>query len=136
MTSVGPMRSVHVSVVIACPPDAAYALAADLERLPEWAAGLSAGVQRTDDPNVVFTDAPFGRVHVRFAAPNHHGVLDHDVTLPDGEVVANPLRIVAHPQGCEAIFTVRQRNLTSAEFARDCAAVHADLETLRHLLEA
>lgn len=130
------MRSVHLSVVIRRPPGEVYAFAADLDRLPDWAAGLAAGVRRTADPHVVVADSPMGAVSVRFAEPNPFGVLDHDVTLPDGEVVANPMRVLAHPEGSEVVFTVRQRDLDEADFAGDCAAVQADLDALRARLEA
>jgi hypothetical protein len=34
-------------------------------------------------------------VTVRFAATNEFGVLDHRVTLPGGEPVDNPMRVLA-----------------------------------------
>jgi len=67
---------------------------------------------------------------VRFVPQNTFGVLDHDVTLPSGTVVTNPLRVVAHPAGSEVIFTVRQIELTDEEFARDIRMVEADLDRL------
>jgi hypothetical protein len=36
-----------------------------------------------------------GRVTVTFAPRNDFGVLDHDVTLPSGETVYNPLRVIS-----------------------------------------
>jgi hypothetical protein len=77
-----------------------------------------------------------GRVTVRFAPINEYGVLDHDVTLPDGTVVNNPVRVLVHPDGAEVVFTVRQGDASDADFARDAAAVKADLERLKGLLEA
>lgn len=77
-----------------------------------------------------------GLVSVRFAPPNDHGVLDHDVVLPDGVTVNNPMRVVAHPHGAEVLFTVRQSNRTDEEFARDCRAVAEDLARLRTLVES
>lgn len=125
----------HVSVVIGRSADDVYAYVADLDHLPAWAAGLAAGIERTADPRVVVTDSPMGQVSVRFAAPNEFGVVDHDVTLPDGEVVSNPMRVLPHPEGSEVVFTVRQRGMSDHDFARDCTAVQADLDTLRTLLE-
>jgi hypothetical protein len=76
-----------------------------------------------------------GQVRVRFVERNTLGVLDHDVTLPSGTVVANPLRVVPHPEGSEVIFTVRQIELTDEEFERDVALVAADLDRLAALVE-
>lgn len=123
------MRSRHLSVVIAAPPDVVYRYAANPGNLPRWAAGLAAGVRKEGD--LLITDSPMGEVTVRFEPPNRHGILDHDVTLPDGTVVNNPLRVLSHPEGAEVLFTVRQRDLTDAQFHDDCAAVQRDLESLR-----
>ncbi|WP_202970184.1 hypothetical protein [Tessaracoccus flavescens] len=77
-----------------------------------------------------------GRVRVTFAPRNPFGVLDHDVGLPSGESVYNPLQVLNHPEGAEVLFTVRQRDLSDDEFERDIAAVAADLGRLRDLLES
>jgi uncharacterized protein YndB with AHSA1/START domain len=128
------MKSQHVSRVIAATPQAVYAFAADVDNLPRWAAGLAqADVQRDGDELLV--DSPMGQVRVRFVERNTLGVLDHDVTLPSGTVVANPLRVVPHPEGSEIIFTVRQIELTDEEFERDVALVAADLDRLAALVE-
>jgi uncharacterized protein YndB with AHSA1/START domain len=128
------MKSRHVSRVIAATPQAVYAFAADVDNLPRWAAGLAqADVQRDGDELLV--DTPMGQVRVRFVERNTLGVLDHDVTLPSGTVVANPLRVVPHPEGSEVIFTVRQIELTDEEFERDVALVAADLDRLAALVE-
>ncbi|UAL29749.1 SRPBCC family protein [Nocardioides rotundus] len=128
------MESRHVSTVIAAEPDAVYAFAAEPENLPRWASGLAeAEVAREGDLLVV--ESPMGRVTVRFAPPNEYGVLDHDVTLPSGAVVTNPLRVVAHPHGSEVVFTVRRLDLAAEEFDRDCATVARDLDRLRELVE-
>lgn len=76
-----------------------------------------------------------GQVRVRFVARNAHGVMDHDVTLPSGTTVNNPLRVIAHPDGAEVIFTVRQIELTDAEFDRDCRMVADDLTRLKRIME-
>lgn len=128
------MRSEHVSVVVACPPEEVYALASDPEALPRWAAGLAASPV-TVSGDELLVDSPMGEVRVRFVPRNTWGVLDHVVRLPDGTEVLNPMRVVAHPDGAEVVFTVRQLNLTDDELAADVAAVRADLVTLKALLE-
>lgn len=77
-----------------------------------------------------------GRVTFTFAPRNDFGVLDHDVTLPSGEKVYNPLRVIRDGDGCEVVFTLRQRpEMTDEEFERDADAVARDLSKLKSLLE-
>ena len=128
------MRSRHVSVVIHCAPEVAYEYAARAENLPQWAAGLAqSDVVREGDALVV--DSPVGRVTITFIRPNDLGVLDHDVRLPSGETVYNPLRVLRHPEGSEVVFTLRQLDMSDDEFERDAAMVQADLNRLKALLE-
>lgn len=123
------MRSHHVSRVIAASPEAVYEYASDVDNLPRWAAGLAqAAVVREGDS--LFVESPMGRVEVRFVERNRFGVLDHDVTLPTGTVVTNPVRVLSHPEGAEVVFTVRQIELDEDEFARDIELVTKDLERL------
>jgi len=123
------MRSHHVSRVIAASPEAVYEYASDVDNLPRWAAGLAqAAVVREGDS--LFVESPMGRVEVRFVERNRFGVLDHDVTLPTGTVVTNPVRVLSHPDGAEVVFTVRQIELDDDEFARDIELVTKDLERL------
>ena len=130
----GTMRSRHVSQVIHQDPASVYAYAADPDNLPRWAAGLAQS-EITREGDLLVADSPMGRVSIRFGPPNAYGILDHDVTLPAGETVHNPMRVVAHPEGCEVIFTVRQLDLTDKEFDRDIESVAADLRRLRELTE-
>ena len=77
-----------------------------------------------------------GRVVVAFAPRNEFGVLDHDVTLPSGETVYNPMRVTVDGAGCEVVFTVRRRpGVSDEDLERDAAAVSADLSTLKRVLE-
>jgi len=132
------MESRHVSIWIEAAPEAVYEYAADPHTWPKWAAGLAAGeLRQTADGWVA--DSPMGQVTVEFAPPNEFGVLDHVVRLPSGEAVYNPLRVIpggVGAVGCEVLFTVRRREgMTAEEFDTDAAAVAADLEALRGLLE-
>lgn len=129
------MESRHVSRVIHADPRSVYDFVADPDTLPRWAQGLAeAPVDRDGDDLVVHS--PMGEVRVRFVPRNEYGVVDHDVTLPSGVTVNNPMRVLVHPQGCEVLFTVRQLELTDEEFERDCQMVADDLARLRQLLEA
>jgi uncharacterized protein YndB with AHSA1/START domain len=128
------MRSRHVSVVIHRPPAEVYAFVADPDNLPRWAVGLATS-EVTREGDVLVVASPMGQVRVVFAEHNPYGVLDHDVTTPDGTTTANPMRVVAHPEGAEVLFTVRQLALSDQEHERDAGLVQADLERLRDLLE-
>lgn len=127
-----------MSVWIEAAPGAVYEFAADPQTWSKWAAGLAeGGLRQTADGWMA--DSPMGQVTVEFAPPNEFGVLDHVVRLPSGETVYNPLRVIPGGVGearCEVLFTVRRRaGMTDADFDADTAAVAADLETLRQLLE-
>ncbi|MGH3095891.1 MAG: SRPBCC family protein [Streptosporangiales bacterium] len=129
-------ESKHLSIAIGRPAAAVYEYASDSTNLPNWAAGLAGtSVERVDGQRIA--DSPMGRVVVTFAERNDFGVLDHTVTLPTGQSVYNPLRVI--PDGdasCEVVFTLRRRPEMSADdFARDADAVSADLATLKRVLE-
>lgn len=127
------MNSRHISQIIGRDPAEVYAYMVDPLNLPRWAAGLAQG-RVTLDGDRLLVDSPMGRVSVAFASRNDLGVLDHTVVLPDGTEVYNPLRVIAHPEGAEVIFTIRQLEASDEDFDRDTAMVRADLETLDNLL--
>jgi hypothetical protein len=125
----------HLTIGIERDARDVYAFASQPENLPRWAAGLGSGVTRDGENWRVET--PQGRLRMRFAPPNDHGVLDHTVTLPDGREVDVPVRVVPNASGAEVIFTLfRQPGMSDRDFARDAAAVAADLAALKRLLEA
>ena len=77
-----------------------------------------------------------GKVKIAFAAKNTLGVLDHEVTLPSGVKVYNPMRVFANNDGSELVFTVYRHPGTSDEaFAKDAQTVQKDLQKLKTLLE-
>jgi hypothetical protein len=133
------MESRHVSVWIEADPQTVYEFAADPQTWPKWAAGLAeGGLRQTVDGWVA--GSPMGEVTVEFAPPNEFGVLDHVVRLSAGEAVYNPMRVVPAGVGeesCEVLFTVRRREgMTAEQFDADSAAVAADLDALRRLVES
>jgi uncharacterized protein YndB with AHSA1/START domain len=132
--SITAMRSRHVSVVVHRPPSEVYEFAVEPDNLARWAAGLASSEVTREGDTLVVT-GPMGEVRVVFAERNPYGVLDHDVTTPDGTTTNNPVRVVSHPEGAEVVFSVRQLALTDDELERDAALVQADLERLRDLLE-
>lgn len=83
-----------------------------------------------------FVDTPTGRVGFAFAPRNKYGVLDHEVTLPSGEIIHIPLRAITDGSGCEVVFTLRRLpDMSDEDFERDAGAVAADLTRLKQVLE-
>lgn len=128
-------NSLQLSIRIARGVDEVYDYASDPANLPMWAPGLGSSVELVDGQWVA--QSPMGRVVIAFAPRNDYHVLDHDVTLPSGESVYNPMRVIADGTSCEVVFTLRRgTDVSDEDFARDADAVSADLATLKSVLEA
>jgi hypothetical protein len=127
-------RSKHVSVSIDRPADEVYAFVANPETWPQWAAGISGSMENSNGEWIA--KSPMGIVKVEFTPNNDFGILDHQVALPSGETVYNPMRVFPNNDGSELVFTVYQRRGVSEKmFAEDAQAVKRDLRTLKTLLE-
>lgn len=125
----------HLSVPIALSPRAVSAFAGNPANLPRWAAGLAAGIR--EENGRWLAESPMGAVEVRFVGDTDAGILDHEVTLPDGTAVLNQFRILSDGPHSLAVFHLRRADGTSQDaFEADSAAVQRDLETLRLVLEA
>jgi hypothetical protein len=125
----------HLSVSIDRPVAEVYEYTADPANVPQWAPGLAKAVDFVDGQWVA--DSPMGRISFAFAPRNDFGVLDHDVTMPSGDVVHNPMRVIVDGSGSEVVFTLRRLpQLSDEEFERDAAAVSADLAALKRVVEA
>ena len=128
------MESRHISEWIGRPADEVYDYAADPANLPQWAPGLGSSVENS--AGQWFVQTSMGRVGFAFVPRNEYGVLDHDVTLPSGEVVYNPMRVIPDGHACEVVFTLRRpAGMSDEDFQSDAGAVAADLTQLKHLLE-
>ena len=127
-------ESRHIGERIGRPAGEVYDYASDPVNLPRWAPGLGSSVEKSGGR--WFVQTSMGRVGFAFVPRNEYGVLDHDVTLPSGEVVYNPMRVIADGHDCEVVFTLRRRpGMSDAEFSEDAGAVAADLARLRRILE-
>ncbi|HEX3647884.1 MAG TPA: SRPBCC family protein [Pseudonocardiaceae bacterium] len=127
-------ESRHVSTSIDRPAADVYHYAADPTNLPAWAPGLTSSVELVDGRWTA--ESPMGRIVIDFAPRNDFGVLDHHVTVASGETFHNPMRVIGNGDGCDVVFTVRrQAGMTDAEFDRDAAAVRADLDRLKEMME-
>jgi hypothetical protein len=80
-------------------------------------------------------ETPTGWMGIRFVPANDFGILDHVVTLPDGQPIRNPMRVVAN-EGSEVLFTLFQLpGMSDEQFLQDAGMVAADLRTLKLVLE-
>jgi hypothetical protein len=130
-----PSESKHISVWIDRPAADVYEYASDPANLPRWAPGLGSSVENVDGQ--WFVETPAGRAGFAFAERNTYGVLDHEVTLPSGEVFYNPMRVVPHGDGCEVVFSLRRLpDISDEDFARDAGLVQADLNRLKQVVES
>jgi hypothetical protein len=124
----------HISERIGRPADEVYEYAVDPANLPGWAPGLGSAVESVGGR--WFVETPMGRVGFAFAERNAYGVLDHEVTLPSGEVIHNPMRVIRDGEGCEVVFTLRRLpGMSDGEFERDADAVADDLARLKRIVE-
>ncbi len=127
-------ESRHVTEQIDRPARTVYEYAADPANLAHWAPGLGGSVRLEDGRWLV--DVPGGVAEVVFVARNDLGVMDHEVHLPDGQIVYIPFRVIADGEHSEIVFTVRRApGMTDDEFDRDAASVATDLATLKRILE-
>jgi hypothetical protein len=123
-----------VSQAVDVSADVVYAFARQMENLPRWASGLAKGIEQRGGE--WFADSPMGQVKVTMAPANSFGVLDHDVTLPDGVSVHNALRATPCGDGSLLTFVVlRSAGASQESFDADVAHVRQDLLALKQLLE-
>lgn len=124
----------HISIAINRPAQDVYAFTSNPENLPQWASGLSGTIKHVDEKWIA--ESPMGSIQIEFAEKNPFGVLDHDVTLPSGDVFDNPMRVVPNGDGSEVAFTLYRRpEMTEQAFEEDAATILKDLKTLKGLLE-
>lgn len=128
-------ESRHLSERINRPAADVYDYASNPANLPAWAPGLGSSVEHVDGQ--WFADSPMGRVSFAFVPRNEYGVLDHDVTLPAGAVIYNPMRVTRDGSDSEVVFTLRRLpGMSDEDFERDAKSVAADLARLKQVLEA
>jgi len=126
----------HVTISIRREPAEVYAFVSDPKNLPTWAAGLAGAKVHREGDEWVTESGALGKVHIKFAAKNAFGVADHDVRLPSGDTVHNPLRVLPHGGDSEVVFTLfRAPGVTDDKLLEDKRAIEKDLATLKQQLE-
>ncbi|MDP2654128.1 MAG: SRPBCC family protein [Candidatus Omnitrophota bacterium] len=130
----GLRESKTLSIAIDRDPQAVYAFVTDPENLPKWAVTFCRSAVKSGEGWRIETSA--GPMAVRFAPRNEFGVMDHYLTLPDGNEILVPMRVVPNNNGCEMIFTIfRQPGMSDENYAKDAGLVEQDLKNLKHILE-
>ena len=124
----------HLSVSIARPPSVVYAFASNPANAPAWASGLAGAIEHVGSEWIA--ESPMGQVKIRFVEQNIFGVLDHDVTLPSGVTIHNPMRVLANGEGSEVVFSLfHLPGVTDAKFGEDATWVMKDLQALKRVME-
>ncbi len=125
----------HISISIKRKVEDVYAFASNPANLPRWAAGLS-GSKIVNSGKDWICESPMGQVKVRFADANTYGIMDHDVTLPSGDINHNPFRVFKNDDGSEVVFTLfRLPQMSDSDFAQDTRFIEDDLKALKKILE-
>lgn len=128
------MKSRTITCSINKPLAAVYDFASNPENLPKWVRSFCLSVRKTDDDCQMET--PTGWVGIRFVPTHDFGVLDHFVTLPDGQSILNPMRVVANGERSEVMFTLLQLpGMSDEQFSKDAGMVEVDLQTWKAVLE-
>jgi hypothetical protein len=128
------LESKQLGILIDRPVRDVYDYTSDPVNLPEWAPGLGSAVAEVDGR--WYVETAVGRAGIVFAPRNDFGILDHDVTMPSGDVFYNPMRVFANEEGSEVVFTLRRSpGMSSEDFERDAGLVSADLARLKQVLE-
>lgn len=127
-------KQMHIGVVIDCDMQAVYDFASDPANLPQWASGVSRSIEQVGGEWIA--QSPMGRITFAFAPRNTEGVLDHDVTLEDGRVFRNPMRVYPCGAACAVVFTLNAApDMSEDTFKDDAATIQGDLYALKNILE-
>ncbi|SAL32529.1 hypothetical protein AWB74_01371 [Caballeronia arvi] len=100
------------------------------EVFPTWASGLAQSTLE-DRGDHWRARGPAGDVIIRFTEHNAFGIMDHRVSLPNGDEVYVPLRVYQNGAGAEVALTLfRQPGMSDDTFAADADWVRRDLASL------
>ncbi|WP_457417593.1 SRPBCC family protein [Roseateles sp. P5_E7] len=125
-----------VSETVAASANEVYEFARQRENLHRWASGLASADIAEEGDHWVVADSPMGRIQIRMAPKNEFGVLDHEVTTPDGMTTHNAFRVTPVDEGCALTFVVlRAAGASDEAFEQDAAHVLKDLRALKVLVE-
>ena len=128
------MGATFITASIVRPASQVYTFASNPANMPQWAPAFVKSIANINGEWII--DSNLGKVKIKFAPANPFGVLDHVVTLPDGQVFNNPMRVVPNGAGSLVTFTLfRQDGMSDAEFERDAGMIESDLQALKRVVE-
>jgi hypothetical protein len=123
----------NISVSINKPASEVYKFASNPENFPKWVAFIESVSKQGD---IWLGKSSLGDIKIKWSPLNEFGILDHHVTLPNGETVYNPMRIISNDKGSEFVFTLFwMPGRTEKEFNEDAQSVTADLKKLKEIME-
>jgi hypothetical protein len=126
-----PVKNITVSINRSA--DEVYQFASNPENFPKWVAFVKSMSNQGD---VWLGKTDLGDIKIKWPPANDFGIMDHQVTLPTGETVNNPMRVIPNNKGCEFIFTIFwMPNRTEKQFTEDAEAVTRDLKKLKEIME-
>ena len=123
-----------VGVSIRCSPDKVYSFLSDPRNFPKWSAFIT---EIREQGSIWIAQTPTGTVQISFTTKNQYRVLDHDVTIPSGQIIHVPMRVLPNDRhGSEVIFSVfRQENMNEVHYEEDIGLVLSDLLSLKKIIE-
>ncbi len=128
------LQTTHISTGIAKPKDVVYQYVSNPEHFPKWLAFVKSITRQSG--NKWKAQTTLGEIIMDFVPQNDFGIIDHHVTLANGSIVSNHLRIIDNDEGSEVIFTLfRMPGVTPEEFDKDADSVRTDLKKLKSILE-
>lgn len=123
----------NISVSINKPAKDVYQFASNPENFPQWVQFVKS-ITRQGDSWIGQTD--LGTIKMKFTPHNKFGIIDHQVTLANGNTIYNPMRVISNNKGCEFIFTLFwMTGRSETEFNEDAKAVTNDLHKLKEIME-
>lgn len=99
-TNTYPVRNLNISINRSA--DDVYQFASNPENFPKWVKFVQS-ISKQGDNWVAETE--IGTIKIKFTPKNEFGIIDHVVTLSNGETVTNPMRVLRNNKGSEFIFT-------------------------------
>jgi hypothetical protein len=127
-----PVRLINVS--INKPASDVYRFASNPENFPKWM-DFVRSIKK--DGDIWIGETNLGPFRFKMVPKNEFGIIDHHVTIPNGDVVFNPMRVIENNKGSEFIFTLfRMPGRSDKEFEEDFQAVTKDLNKLKTVMEA
>ena len=123
----------NISISISKSAKEVYEFASDPKNFPAWIDFIKS---MTNQGPFWIGKTDIGDIKIKFTPLNDFGILDHQVTFPNGATVDNPMRVVANNKGCELTFILFwMPDKTEEEFNEDAKAVTRDLQNLKEILE-